>query len=80
MTDFGWRTAFQQQEDGNFKFLGQPSSIAFYEGAIPSRIRPEIYATPTKNGKLELEFEGNKKLISEDVVRDVLAGLRDALI
>ncbi|KAK8085892.1 hypothetical protein PG997_007163 [Apiospora hydei] len=79
VNDFGWRTAFQQQEDGDFTFLGRPSTISFYEGAVPPRVRPEIYATPTKAGKLELEFEGNKKLISEDVVRGVLAGIRDAL-
>ncbi|KAK7976909.1 hypothetical protein PG989_015372 [Apiospora arundinis] len=30
--DFGWRTAFQQQDDNDFTFLGHPSSIEFYEG------------------------------------------------
>lgn len=79
VNDFGWRTAFQQQEDGELTFLGRSSSLSFYKGAVPPRTRPEIYATPTKDGKLELEFEGNNKLISEDVVRKVIAGLREAL-
>lgn len=79
ISDFGWRTAFQQQEEGESTFLGRPSTLSFYEGAVPPRTRPEIYATPTKDGGLELEFEGNKKVIAEDVVREVLAGLRDAL-
>ncbi|KAK7991221.1 Nonribosomal peptide synthetase 13 [Apiospora saccharicola] len=66
VNDFGWRTSFQQQQEEG-------------EGAVPPRARPEIYATPTKDGKLELEFEGNRELIEEEVVREVLAGLREVL-
>ncbi|TLD11150.1 hypothetical protein PgNI_05487 [Pyricularia grisea] len=77
--DFGWRTAFQQQEDGDFTFLGRPSSVGFYEGAVPSRVRPEIYATPIGGDWLELEFEGNRMFVSEEEVKGVLVGLRDAL-
>ncbi|KAI6543835.1 NRPS [Pyricularia oryzae] len=77
--DFGWRTAFQQPEDGGSSFLGRPSGVGFYEGAVPSRVRSEIYATPVHGDRLELEFEGNKRFVSEEDVREVFAGLRDAL-
>lgn len=77
--DFGWRTAFQQPEDGRSSFLGRPSGVGFYEGAVPSRVRSEIYATPVHGDRLELEFEGNKRFVSEEDVREVFAGLRDAL-
>lgn len=76
--DFGWRTAFQQKEDTDFEFLGIPSTILYYEGDLSARTRPEIYATP-REGQLELEFEGNKKLISEQAVREFLAGLEAVL-
>jgi hypothetical protein len=76
--DFGWRTAFQQEEDADFKFLGIPSSISYYEGDLPARMRPEIYATP-REGQLELEFEGNRKLTSEEAVEEFLAGLEMVL-
>ena len=76
--DFGWRTAFQQEEDAEFKFLGSPSKISFYESDLLPRNRPEIYATP-RDGKLDLEFEGNGKLISEDTVRDFFARLQTVL-
>ncbi|KAL5894823.1 hypothetical protein ACKVWC_000040 [Pyricularia oryzae] len=79
LEDFGWRIAFQQQKDAEFTFLGRPSSVFFYEGAVPSRVRPEIYATPIRGDKLELEFEGNRKFVSEEDVKEVFAGLRDAL-
>ncbi len=76
--DFGWRTAFQQEEDDEFTLLGGPSSISFYQRDMPPRSRPEIYASP-REGQLELEFEGNRKLISEETVRSFLAQLRAVL-
>lgn len=76
--DFGWRTAFQQEEDADFRFLGVPSGISYYEGDLPARMRPEIYATP-RGGRLELEFEGNRKSIREEVVQEILAGLEKVL-
>lgn len=77
--DFGWRTAFQQEEDTEFKFLGIPSSISYYECDLPARMRSEIYATP-RGGQLELEFEGNRKLISEEAVQEFLEGLEKVLM
>jgi non-ribosomal peptide synthetase component F len=76
--DFGWRTAFQQDEDSEFTFLGAPSSISFYQRDMPPRSRPEVYATP-KDGRLELEFEGNRKLVAEETVKQFFAQLRGAL-
>ncbi|KAH8597089.1 hypothetical protein B0O99DRAFT_685008 [Bisporella sp. PMI_857] len=76
--DFGWRTAFQQEEDVGFTFLGAPSKVSFYETDLLPRPRPEIYATP-RNGKLDLEFEGNRKLITEDIVGEFLDRLGDLL-
>lgn len=78
-TNFGWRTAFQQADDGDsFNFLGSPSNISFYQTSLPARDRPEIYATP-RNGKLELEFEGNKRITSERAMLDFMALLRSIL-
>lgn len=54
--DFGWRTAFQQEDDPDFKFLGSPSSVLFYETELLPRSHPEVYATP-REGLLDLEFE-----------------------
>jgi aryl carrier-like protein len=66
--DFGWRTAFQQSDDDDdFTFLGTRSRMSFYEPDLLPRNRPEIYATP-RDGKLELEFEGNRRLIDEQTV------------
>ncbi|KAE8555139.1 hypothetical protein EYB25_003687 [Talaromyces marneffei] len=76
--DFGWRTAFQQEEDTDFEFLRMPSSISYYEGDLPARTRPEIYATP-RDGRLELEFEGNRNLTSEQAVQEFFAGLEMVL-
>lgn len=76
--DFGWRTAFQQADGADFHLLGAPSAISFYEPEMLPRPRPEIYATPSA-GKLLLEFEGNRKLISEEVVTSVLDGLEELL-
>lgn len=84
--DFGWRTAFQQQEElehddgGEISFLGGRSRVSFYEGGErPARERPEIYATPTKDGNLEVEFEGDRRRISEQIVLEFLAKLRMVL-
>jgi amino acid adenylation domain-containing protein len=77
-TDFGWRTAFQQEEDAGFTFLGSPSSISLYESNLLPRTRPEVYATP-REGKLDLQFEGNRRLIGEDTVREFLARLQTVL-
>ncbi|KAJ4389992.1 hypothetical protein N0V93_007465 [Gnomoniopsis smithogilvyi] len=84
--DFGWRTAFQQQEElehddgGEINFLGGRSRVSYYEGGErPSRDRPEIYATPTKNGNWELEFEGDRRRSPEHIVREFLAKLRMVL-
>jgi hypothetical protein len=76
--DFGWRTAFQQEEGAEFTFLESPSRISFYESDLLPRTRPEIYATP-REGKLDLEFEGNRRLISEDTVREFLTRLQTVL-
>ncbi|CAJ2499769.1 Uu.00g026220.m01.CDS01 [Anthostomella pinea] len=74
--DFGWRTAFQQQEDGGFEFLGEPSAVAYYQRPMPPRSRPEVYATPMEDGTLEVLFEGNVAVVSEESVRGFLALLR----
>lgn len=76
--DFGWRTAFQQEEDRDFKFLGVSSRISYYEGDLPARTRPEIYATP-RDGQLELEYEGNRQLVSEQTVAKFLEDLEVVL-
>ncbi|PTB66087.1 acetyl-CoA synthetase-like protein [Trichoderma citrinoviride] len=72
--DFGWRTSFQQEEQSDFSFLGSRSAISFYERPLLPRSRPEIYATP-RGGSLDLEFEGNCKLISKAVIEDILTEL-----
>ncbi|OQE09562.1 hypothetical protein PENVUL_c006G05047 [Penicillium vulpinum] len=76
--DFGWRTAFQQEDDRNFTFLGTESRISFYEPDLLPRNRPEIYATP-RDGNLDLEFEGNRQLISQDDVERFVRGLETVL-
>lgn len=75
---FGWRTAFQQEEDPGFTFLGSPSSISFCESDLLPRSRPEIYATP-RGEKLDLEFEGNRRLISETTVQEFFSRLKTVL-
>ncbi|KAL6811929.1 hypothetical protein J3E69DRAFT_377169 [Trichoderma sp. SZMC 28015] len=75
VTDFGWRTSFQQEEETEFSFLGSPSTVSFYERPLLPRNRPEIYATP-REGSLDLEFEGNQKLTSESTVIKFLAELQ----
>lgn len=78
--DFGWRTAFQQSEDWDgFEFLGKPSRITAYERKLLPRTRPELYATP-KGKTLVLSFEGNQRLISKEMARDILLGLRNILM
>ncbi|VUC30158.1 unnamed protein product [Clonostachys rosea] len=78
-TNFGWRTAFQQADNGDsFNFLGSPSNISFYQNSLPARDRPEIYATP-RNGNFELEFEGNKRITSEQTMLDFIALLQSIL-
>ncbi|KAM0262608.1 hypothetical protein ACHAQJ_001653 [Trichoderma viride] len=78
VTDFGWRTSFQQEEETEFSFLGSPSTISFYDRPLLPRNRPEIYATP-REGSLDLEFEGNRKIISETTVKEFLAMLQSIL-
>ncbi|GIZ45626.1 hypothetical protein CKM354_000878400 [Cercospora kikuchii] len=70
--DFGWRTAFQQRDDGLLPFLGQAGvRITAFERPHPPRCRPEIYATPGSD-KLELSFEGNRVAHNEEEVRSVV--------
>ncbi|PPJ60555.1 hypothetical protein CBER1_10837 [Cercospora berteroae] len=70
--DFGWRTAFQQGDDGLLPFLGQAGvRIIAFERPHPPRCRPEIYATPGSD-KLELSFEGNRAAHNEDEVRSIV--------
>ncbi|KAJ5372305.1 AMP-dependent synthetase/ligase [Penicillium concentricum] len=76
--DFGWRTSFQQEDDRNFTFLGTESRISFYDADLLPRNRPEIYATP-RDGKLDLEFEGNRQLISENDVQRFIQDLETIL-
>lgn len=78
ITDFGWRTSFQQEEETEFSFLGSPSTVSFYERPLLPRNRPEIYATP-REGSLDFEFEGNRKLISETTVEEFLTELQSIL-
>lgn len=78
MVDFGWRTAFQQEDEMEFKFLDSDSTISVHEHDLLPRGRPEIYATP-RNGRLHLEFEGNRQLISEHTVREVFSRIQRAL-
>ncbi|CRL20264.1 unnamed protein product [Penicillium camemberti] len=54
-------------DDRNFTFLGIENQISFYEADLLPRNRPEIYATP-RDGRLDLEFEGNRQLIGGDNV------------
>ncbi|EKV04333.1 HC-toxin synthetase [Penicillium digitatum PHI26] len=76
--DFGWRTSFQQDDDRHFTFLGTKSRISFYEPDLLPRNRPEIYATP-RDGMLDLEFEGNRQLITEVDVQRFIQGLKTVL-
>jgi aryl carrier-like protein len=85
--DFGWRTSFQQQSDGEdgedgdeFRFLGVPSRLAVYQREMPPRSRPEVYATPTVDGMLRLEVEANACLIDKEVVTAFLATLKAVLL
>ena len=78
VVDFGWRTAFQQGDEMDFKFLDSESTISVHENDLLPRGRPEVYATPLKE-ELHLEFEGNRRLISENTVQEVLSHLQTAL-
>lgn len=90
--DFGWRTAFQQDDGGggqgadegageDFRFLAQRSDFSVHQGPMLPRPRPEIYATPNvRTGRLVFSFEGNRKLIDESTARDVVAKVRDMLM
>ncbi|EME89457.1 uncharacterized protein MYCFIDRAFT_213678 [Pseudocercospora fijiensis CIRAD86] len=77
--DFGWRTAFQQEDGSEVSFLGQEKAgmTAFERPHLP-RLRPEIYAAP-KNGRLELAFEGNRGLQEEEDVRELMNRIADLL-
>ncbi|KAJ5780658.1 AMP-dependent synthetase/ligase [Penicillium paradoxum] len=77
--DFGWRTSFQQEDDRSFTFLGAKSRISFYESDLQPRNRPEIYATP-RGEELDLEFEGNRQLITEEEVQRFIQGLETVLV
>ncbi|KAF7185257.1 Nonribosomal peptide synthetase imqB [Pseudocercospora fuligena] len=77
--DFGWRTAFQQEDGSEFSFLGQEKAkITGFERPQLPRLRPEIYATP-KQGNLELAFEGNRKSHKEKDLRKVVGQIADLL-
>ncbi|KAB8269059.1 hypothetical protein BDV30DRAFT_251720 [Aspergillus minisclerotigenes] len=78
VVDFGWRTAFQQADEMEFTFLDSGSTITVHEHDLLPRRRPEVYATP-RNGRLHLEFEGNRQLISADIVREVFARIQNVL-
>ncbi|RFU81918.1 amp-dependent synthetase ligase [Trichoderma arundinaceum] len=78
VADFGWRTSFQQEEETEFSFMGSQSGVSFYDRPLLPRNRPEIYATP-REGNLDLEFEGNGKLTSEDTVKKFLTVLQGIL-
>lgn len=78
VVDFGWRTAFQQADEMEFTFLDSGSTITVHEHDLLPRRRPEVYATP-RNGRLHLEFEGNRQLISADIVREVFARIQSVL-
>ena len=78
VVDFGWRTAFQQEDEMEFKFLDSDSTISVHEHDLLPRGRPEIYATP-RNGMLHLEFEGNRQLINEHTVLEVFSRIERAL-
>lgn len=78
--DFGWRTSFQQEEDGEFEFLGEKSKVAFYQRDMPPRSRPEVYATPDGKGAWVLEFEGNSELIDKMMVTKFFELLKGVLI
>ncbi|KAI9709702.1 MAG: NRPS [Bogoriella megaspora] len=72
VVDFGWRTAFQQEEGGGFVFAGErESEVRVWDREVLPRSRPEVYATP-KGGELVLEFEGNGRLVEEEMVRGVV--------
>ncbi|OJJ36076.1 hypothetical protein ASPWEDRAFT_60166 [Aspergillus wentii DTO 134E9] len=78
VVDFGWRTAFQQEDEMEFEFLDAESTISVHEHDLLPRGRPEIYATPRKE-RLHLEFEGNRQLVDEDTVREVFARIESVL-
>ena len=87
VVDFGWRTGFQQEEkdneaqEGNVKgsgLLHKGGSVAVHEYDLLPRDRPEIYATP-KGGTLCLEFEGNRRFIGENVVKEVFERIERVL-
>ena len=77
--DFGWRTAFQQEGNAELHFLGQnKAEISVFERPHLPRRRCEIYATPNKD-RLELSFEGDRALQSEEVSREVIDQLANVL-
>ncbi|KAF2636555.1 acetyl-CoA synthetase-like protein [Massarina eburnea CBS 473.64] len=76
--DFGWRTAFQQEEEGSFIFAGEKRTVGWYERELLPRDRPEVYATPV-DGRLLLEFEGDGRVISEGKAQEFLERLRSIL-
>ncbi|CAK1360695.1 unnamed protein product [Cercospora beticola] len=76
--DFGWRTAFQQEDVQDFEFLGEKSRISVFEHTLLPRPRPEIYATP-RGKSLHLQLIGNRKILHEKSARKILGSLRNVL-
>lgn len=72
--------------DGQSSFLNFPAcKLEVFDRPHPPRTRPEIYATP-KRGKgkekgdwLEISFEGNRVLQSEEMVREVVEEIAELL-
>ncbi|RAL12432.1 putative nonribosomal peptide synthase [Aspergillus homomorphus CBS 101889] len=84
--DFGWRTAFQQEEEDGKEEGGSKSGTEFlgavstYQTEQPPRDRPEIYATPRRGGsQLVLHFEGNRMWITEETVQVIFAAIEAVL-
>lgn len=93
--DFGWRTGFQKAEDdeddeeeegSSGSFLDFPAcKLEVFDRPHPPRTRPEIYATPKrgkgkeKGGWLEISFEGNRVLQSEEMAREVVGEIAELL-
>lgn len=72
--------------DGQSSFLDFPAcKLEVFDRPHPPRTRPEIYATPKrgkgkeKGGWLEISFEGNRVLQSEEMVRGVVEEIAELL-
>lgn len=81
----------QEEEEGSSgSFLDFPAcKLEVFDRPHPPRTRPEIYATPKrgkgkekekeKGGWLEISFEGNRVLQSEEMVRGVVEEIAELL-